>query len=85
MVVAGCDAPKLLQTVEKALDVVAISVAAEVTSDWLAAVRLGRDDRQDATPEQVFTHGVTVISLVREQGFGFGHWHIEQRRDGPVI
>jgi len=36
-------------------------------------------------PEQVFADGVTVISFVGEQGLGFGHGHVEQRGDGPVI
>ena len=42
-------------------------------------------DRQDAAPQQVLADGVTVVSLVGEQGLGLGHGHVEQRGHGPVI
>jgi hypothetical protein len=60
----------LLQSAEEALNLVAIAVAPEVAGGGVAAVCLGRDDRQDAAPEQVFAHGITIVSFVGEQCFG---------------
>ena len=64
---------------------IAFLVGSEVAGAQLSAVRLWRDDRQSTAPKQVFAKGVTVISLVGEQGLWFGHGHVEQRGNGPVI
>jgi hypothetical protein len=74
-----------LQSVEQALDMVAISVAPEVAAGRLSTVCFGRDDRQDAAPKWVFPDGAPVISPVVEQGFRFSYGHVEQHRHGPII
>ena len=46
-VIARCDAARLLETIEKTLDVVVIAIAAKVARGGITAIGLGRDDRQD--------------------------------------
>ena len=75
----------MLEAVEQPLDLVAVPIAPEVASRRLTAVRLGRDDRQDAAPQQLFADGVAIIALVGELGVRLGHGHVEQRWHGTVI
>jgi hypothetical protein len=83
LVVSGSDASRLLQSVELALDVIAVAVASEVASRWLSTGRLGRDDWQNAAPEQVHPDTITVISFVSEQGLGLDYGHISCAGKAP--
>ncbi|SCW85002.1 hypothetical protein SAMN02927924_03354 [Sphingobium faniae] len=70
---------------EHALDTVAIPIALEIARDRLTAIGLGRDDRQDALYQQVFANGVTIITLVGEQGLGLGDGDRHQGIDSAII
>ena len=86
LVVARCDATELLQPVERAFDAIAILVSFEVAGDWLLAVRLGRDDRQDSAHQKRRANIVTIVlSLVREHHFGRSNGQVEKRRNCFVI
>lgn len=84
-VVSVCGASRLLQSVEQALDMIAIAVASQVAGGRHSTVRLGRDDGQNTAPKRVFADDIPVIPLVGEQGSGFGHGHVDQSGHGSVI
>ena len=60
-------------------------VSFEVAGDWLLAVRLGRDDRQDSAHQKRRANIVTIVSLVREHHFGRSNGQVEKRRNCFVI
>ena len=64
LVVSSSNAAELLETIEHALDPVAVFVVVEVAVDGLLAIGSGRNDRQDAFHRQVGRYFVPVISLV---------------------
>jgi hypothetical protein len=72
-VVAGGDAPLLLQFEKLAFDAVAIPVAPIVRMFRRFAVRAGRDDRQNLAHDQVFAEPVAVITLSASSSLGLGN------------
>ena len=67
------------------LSTVAILVAPIIGMDRHFAVRARRDDRQNAAHEQVFAEPVAIISLVGQQGLGFGQRQGHQVIGGRII
>jgi len=57
----------------------------EVAGDRLAPISLWRNDRQDASDQQVRPHRVAVISLICQQYLGLGDGQCHQVIDRPVI
>ena len=84
-VVAGGDAAELLDLVEHALDPVPVPILPVVAGRRVPAVRLGRNDGQDALDEQAVPDIVTVISLVGDHGFGLAYIQIDQIGDGLEV
>lgn len=84
-VVARGDAAELLDLVEHALDPVPVPILPVVAGRRVPAVRLGRNDGQDALDEQAVPDIVTVISLVGDHGFGLAYIQIDQIGDGLEI
>jgi len=60
----------LLEPVEHALDAIAVFVGSKVAGDGLFAVRLWRDDRNNALEQQAASNVVAVISLSANISFG---------------
>ena len=84
-VVSGGDAAELFETIEHALDPVAIFITLEVAFDGQLAIGLGWDDRQDAFNQQTGSHIVSVVTLVSEHRLRFGNRHVEQFRDCKIV
>ena len=66
-VVAGCDAPEVLQSTEHALDGVAGAVASGVKGMRMLACRLVGDDDERSTAGGLFAQGARVVALVSEE------------------
>lgn len=84
-VVARGDTAELLEVAEHSLDAVVILVAAKVAGNGLTAIRLRRDDWQDALYQQVLANEVAIIALVGEQGLGFDDRDRHQGIDSAII
>lgn len=75
----------MLEVPEHPLDAVTVPVSTEIAWDVLAPIGLGRDYREDTAHQQVRSNRVSIIALVREQGFRLGDWQSHQVIDGAVI
>ena len=71
-IVAGVDAPPVLDAPEGVLDLVALSIERLVVVDLDRSVGSGRDAGRDAACDQRSAEPVGVIAPVAQQGFGFG-------------
>src|SRR3712207_4846059 len=92
--VAGRDAPDLLQAVEQALHPVARSISLSVETGTATLVRLGRDHGGDAPAPQVLPRGAARKGLVAHHASGpkarttplaADRAGIEQRRTSDVV
>ena len=77
-VVAGCNAPGLLEAIEHPLDAIAIPVGPEVASYGLLPVGLGRDDWQDPLHEQRGSDPVAIVALVGQHHLRLGDGQSEE-------
>lgn len=64
LVVSGCHATELFETVEHPFDEVSILVRSEVAGRRVLPVGLWRDNRPDPVGQEFFTQNVTVIAFV---------------------
>jgi len=72
LLVAGGDAAKLLDYIEKAFDEVSLAVKREVAVPFDLAVGFWRDHRLDGARCEAGDEAVCIISLVGEKGIGLG-------------
>jgi hypothetical protein len=83
-VVAGGDAPEVLEAAEHALDGIAMTVEIGRETALPATVGLGRDIGGSAHGFDLAAHGVAVIALVGVQDFGTDKM-VEQGIGGDTI
>ncbi len=70
-VIAGVDAPPVLEFAEHILDFVASFIERPVEGDFGLAIVFRRDAGVDASPSQCLAKPVRIIALVAKKGFGF--------------
>lgn len=83
LIIAGGDAPELLEIAEEVLDQVTPAVHREVAGDRADAVGLGRDNRQRSPIVEVGADPVDVEGLVGDQGLELEAG--DQRRDTDAV
>ena len=71
-VIAGVDAPSLLQSAEHVFDLVALAVERLVVLDLDLAIGLRRDAGRDSSCDQGLAEPVGVVAFVAEQRLGLG-------------
>jgi hypothetical protein len=79
-VVAGMDAPPVLEASEHVLDLVALAIEGFVVGDRDLAVGFGWDARGDALGDQGLTEPVGVVTPIAEHGPGLGQGVQHQSR-----
>jgi hypothetical protein len=65
-VVAGCDAPEVLEAAEGFFDEVTALVALGVVANDALAIRAAGNDRDDCALAQMFPQAVGIVSFVSE-------------------
>ena len=70
--IARGDAPELFEFVEEPLDQVALGIEREVAATRRLAVRLGRDDGDDACGSETVEEAVGIVGLISDEGLRRG-------------
>ena len=66
-VVAGGDAAKLFEFVEKAFDAIPFAIVVLVVGDLFAACADGRDDGLDAIERQTFANAIRIVTFIERR------------------